>query len=129
LTVGQLRKQWPSIAARQRVDLLSGSYRPVEIRRAMIPKADGGQRALGIPNVVDQVVMGPVRQVLEPLFEPTFHASSHGFRPGRSCHTAIAEAKQPVRQGYAWVVDIDLEEFLRSRQPPAADRQARAASR
>ena len=78
----------------------------------MIPKADGGQRALGIPNVVDRVVMEAVRQVLEPLFEPTFHASSHGFRPGRSCHTAIAEAKQHVRDGHEWVVDIDLEKFF-----------------
>lgn len=112
VTVGQLREQWPSIAARLRVDLLSGSYRPGGIRRAMIPKADGGQRALGIPNVVDRVVMEAVRQVLEPLFEPTFHASSHGFRPGRSCHTAIAEARQHVRDGYEWVVDIDLEKFF-----------------
>ena len=78
----------------------------------MIPKASGGQRGLGIPNVVDRVVMEAVRQVLEPLFEPTFHASSHGFRPGRSCHTAIAEAKRHVRQGYEWVVDIDLEKFF-----------------
>ena len=78
----------------------------------MIPKAGGGQRGLGIPNVVDRVVMEAVRQVLEPLFEPTFHASSHGFRPGRSCHTAIAEAKQHVRDGYEWVVDIDLEKFF-----------------
>src|SRR5215212_259905 len=56
--------------------------------------------------------MEAVRQVLEPLYEPTFHSSSHGFRPGRSCHTAITEAKQHVRDGYEWVVDIDLEKFL-----------------
>ncbi|MGZ5357297.1 MAG: reverse transcriptase domain-containing protein, partial [Solirubrobacterales bacterium] len=58
------------------------------------------------------VVMEAVRRVLEPAWEPTFHASSHGFRPGRSCHTAIAEAKRYVRQGHAWVVDIDLEKFF-----------------
>jgi len=46
------------------------------------------------------------------VFEPTFHASSHGFRPGRSCHTAIAEAQQHVRRGFEWVVDIDLEKFF-----------------
>ena len=112
MTVAALREQWPSIAPRLRAALLSGTYRPGGIRRAMIPKADGGQRGLGIPNVVDRVVMEAVRQVLEPLFEPTFHASSHGFRPGRSCHTAIAEAKQHVRDGYEWVVDIDLEKFF-----------------
>jgi RNA-directed DNA polymerase len=112
MTVGQLRQQWPSIAPGLRGSLLSGRYQPGGIRRAMIPKADGGQRALGIPNVVDRVVMEAVRQVLEPLFEPTFCASSHGFRPGRSCHTAIAEAQQHVRDGYEWVVDIDLEKFF-----------------
>ena len=112
LTVGALREQWPTIAAKLRAGLLDGSYRPGVIRRAMIPKAGGGQRGLGIPSVVDRVVMEAVRQVLEPLYEPTFHASSHGFRPGRSCHTAITEAKKHVRQGYERVVDIDLEKFF-----------------
>jgi RNA-directed DNA polymerase len=112
LTVGELREQWPMIARKLRAELLDGTYRPSEIRRAMIPKAGGGQRGLGIPNVADRVVMEAVRRVLEPLYEPTFHASSHGFRPGRSCHTAITEAKKHVRQGYEWVVDIDLEKFF-----------------
>jgi RNA-directed DNA polymerase len=112
MTVAVLLQQWPSIASGLRAGLLSGSYRPGGIRRAMIPKVDGGQRALGIPNVVDRVVMEAVRQVLEPRFEPTFHPSSHGFRSGRSCHTALAEAKQHVRDGYEWVVDIDLERFF-----------------
>jgi group II intron reverse transcriptase/maturase len=53
-----------------------------------------------------------VRQVLEPLWEPTFHPSNHGFRPGRSCHTAIAEAKGHLEDGYEWVVDLDLEKFF-----------------
>jgi RNA-directed DNA polymerase len=106
MTVGQLRRRWPSIASRLRAALLSGSYRPGGIRRAMIPEADGGQRALGIPNMVDRVVMEAVRQALEPLFEPTFHASSHGFRPGRSCHTAIEEAKQHLEDGYGYPSEL-----------------------
>jgi len=110
-TVGELREQWPIVLPQLRADLLDGTYRPGVIRRANIPKAGGGQRGLGIPDVIDRVVCEAVRQVLEPCWEPTFHASSHGFRPGRSCHTAITEAVQHVHDGYGWVVDIDLEKF------------------
>lgn len=92
--------------------LLEGSYRPGDIRRVWIPKSGGGQRGLGIPNVVDRVVQQAVHQVLSPQYEPTFHASSHGFRPGRSCHTAIAEARRHLEDGYEWVVDIDVEKFF-----------------
>jgi group II intron reverse transcriptase/maturase len=111
-TVGELVEQWPTAGPRLAASLLDGSYRPGVIRRANIPKAGGGQRGLGIPNVTDRVVCEVVRQVLEPVFEPTFHPSSHGFRPGRSCHTAIEEAKQHLEDGYGWVVDIDLEKFF-----------------
>jgi len=92
--------------------LLDGSYRPGTIRRVWIPKVSGGERGLGIPNVVDRIVQQAVHQVFSPHFEPTFHESSHGFRPGRSCHTAIAEAKTYVEDGYEWVVDLDLEKFF-----------------
>ncbi len=93
-------------------ELLDGSYRPGLIRRVWIPKAGGGERGLGIPNVVDRIVQQAVHQVLSPNYEPTFHASSHGFRPGRSCHTAIAEAVSHLEEGYGWIVDLDLEKFF-----------------
>lgn len=92
--------------------LLSGRYRPGDIRRVWIPKPNGGQRGLGIPNVVDRWVQQAVLQVVEPIFEPTFHPSSHGFRPNRGAHTAIAEAKTYVEAGYDVVVDIDLSKFF-----------------
>src|SRR5204862_6373886 len=58
------------------------------------------------------MVQEALRQVPEPVYAPTFHASSHGFRPGRSCQTAIAEAVQYLDEGYECVVDIDLEKFF-----------------
>jgi RNA-directed DNA polymerase len=92
--------------------LLDGSYRPGMVRRVWIPKSGGGQRGLGIPNVVDRTVQQAVHQVLSPHYEPTFHESSHGFRPGKSCHTAIAEAKSYLEEDNEWVVDFDLEKFF-----------------
>ena len=59
----------------------------------------GGERGLGIPNVVDRWVQQAVLQILEPIFEPRFHRSSHGFRANRGAHTAIAEAKQYLGLG------------------------------
>jgi group II intron reverse transcriptase/maturase len=92
--------------------LLDGSYRPGDIRRVWIPKSGGGKRGLGIPNVVDRTVQEATRQVLEPVFEPTFHNESHGFRPERGCQTAIAAAQRHLEEGYDWLVDIDLEKFF-----------------
>jgi len=111
-TIEMLLAQWLIVLPGLQADLLAGRYRPGGIRRVFIPKAGGGQRGLGIPDVVDRVVQEAVRQVLEPLWEPTFHPSNHGFRPGRSCHTAIAEAKTHLEDGYGWVVDLDLEKFF-----------------
>jgi group II intron reverse transcriptase/maturase len=92
--------------------LLDGSYRPGMIRRVWIPKPGGGRRGLGIPNVVTRMVAQAAHQVMSPHFEPTFHDSSHGFRPGRSCHTAIAEAQTYVAEGRNWMVDLDLSQFF-----------------
>lgn len=92
--------------------LLDGSYQAGDIRRVWIPKASGGQRGLGVPNVVDRIVQQAVHQVLSPHYEKTFHDRSHGFRPGRSCHTAIKQAKEYLEEGYDWVVDLDLAKFF-----------------
>jgi RNA-directed DNA polymerase len=102
----------PTLLPKLRRELLLGTYQPGDIRRVWIPKPGGGQRGLGIPNVVDRWVQQAVLQVLEPIFEPTFHDSSHGFRPRRGAQTAIAEAKKYLADGCAWTVDIDLSKFF-----------------
>jgi RNA-directed DNA polymerase len=112
-TVSQLAERWNEVHPWLSRALMNGSYVPGEVRRAWIPKSDGkGQRGLGIPSAVDRVVQEATRMVLEPRYEPTFNSSSHGFRPERGCHTAIAQAKKYVQDGCHWVVDIDLESFF-----------------
>jgi len=105
----RLHKVLPSV----RRALLDGTYQPGLIRRVWIPKPGGkGQRGLGIPDVIDRIVSQAVAQILTPHYDPKFHPSSHGFRPGRGCHTAIAEAKTYVEEGRDWVVDLDLSNFF-----------------
>jgi RNA-directed DNA polymerase len=111
-SVEQVRRHLTKLLPALHTALLDGSFRPGMIRRVWIPKPGGGERGLGIPNVIDRIVQQAVYEVLSPHFEPIFHASSHGFRPGRSCQTAIAEAKGYVTEGREWVVDLDLEKFF-----------------
>ena len=74
-----------------------------------IPKAGGGERQLGIPTVRDRIVQQALKTLLEPLFEPDFHPSSYGYRPGRSAHQAISKAQLFIRRYQReWVVDMDL---------------------
>jgi RNA-directed DNA polymerase len=93
--------------------LLDGTYQPQPVRGVQIPKRGGGQRQLGIPVVVDRLVQQAILQVLEPILDPTFSNSSYGFRPGRSAHMALEQARQYVnREGREIVVDLDLEKFF-----------------
>lgn len=91
----------------------NGSYAPSPVLRVEIPKKEKGKvRKLGIPTVVDRVVQQAIALQLTPLFEPQFHESSYGFRPGRGAHDALRACKRNVDDGYTWVVDMDLERFF-----------------
>ncbi len=111
-SIEEVVEAFGSLMSKLRRELVDGSYRPGDIRRVWIPKPGGGQRGLGIPNVIDRWVQQAVHQQLEPIFEPTFHQSSHGFRPRRGAHTAITEARRYVEEGYGYVVDLDLSKFF-----------------
>lgn len=96
-----------------RSQLLEGSYRPNPIKRVEIPKPGSQEkRKLGIPCVLDRFIQQALLQVLQARWDRTFSDHSYGFRPGRSAHQAIAKAQSYVQQGYAVVVDIDLEKFF-----------------
>ena len=90
-------------------ELKDKSYRPKPVRRVEITKPDDGIRELGIPAVRDRVVQQALLDILQPLFDPHFHPSSYGYRPGRSGHQAIAKASLFIRRyRRRWVVDMDL---------------------
>jgi RNA-directed DNA polymerase len=103
-----LKGNWNHIRDR----LLDGKYAPQPVRRVEIPKPGGGARKLGIPTVLDRFVQQAVQQVLQRHWDRTFSDSSYGFRPGRSAHQAVERARQYIREGRSYVVDMDLEKFF-----------------
>jgi len=92
--------------------LQEGNYEPSPALRVEIPKESGGVRLLGIPCVMDRVLMQSIAQVLGRLFNHEFSSYSYGYRPGRSVQQAAYQAQWFYRQGYTYQVDIDLEKFF-----------------
>jgi group II intron reverse transcriptase/maturase len=104
-----LQARWGAI----RQELLDKRYLPSPVRKVEIPKPGGrGKRMLGVPTVIDRLIQQALLQILQPHFDATFSDASFGFRPGRSAHQALERAREHVRQGGRWVVDLDLEKFF-----------------
>jgi RNA-directed DNA polymerase len=95
--------------------LRQGTYRPMAVRRAWIPKLGTAERRpLGIPTVKDRVVQTALKLVLEPIWEAEFADQSYGFRPRRGCKEALRRVQELLDDGATWVVDVDIQGYFDS---------------
>lgn len=112
MTVAELRPYLREHWTRLGEEIRQGHYRPQPVRRADITKPGGGVRHLGIPTVLDRLIQQALLQILMPIFDPHFSAYSYGYRPGRRAHDAVRQAREYMRRGQTWVVDLDLDRFF-----------------
>lgn len=113
-SIGRFARYWGANLHTLRELVRTGHYHAGKLRRVAIPKRDGGKRLLCIPNVGDRVLQRAVLNVLEPHCERFFLPCSHGYRPRRGVHTALAQLLALRDRGFGWVLDADIDDCFPS---------------
>jgi RNA-directed DNA polymerase len=113
ITVADYEQNLASNLQALRARIHTDRYRAQPVRRVYIPKADGGQRPLGVPTLEDKIVQGA--EVLNAIYEVDFMGFSYGFRPGRNPHQALSALRTAIMSQHVnWVLDADICSFYDS---------------